>query len=92
MTARGRVSILPLAVVAGLLAGCGGSPSTLSPTSLEDPARAERARRQIEEVEQANREAEARFFRQARAAEIMPELEPRPEADSSTNDVTVASH
>lgn len=81
-----RKRLTSLAVVLLALAGCQGPPSTLSPTTLEDPQRAIRAAREAAEVERANREAEARVFRQSRARLSVPE--PADDSDVSTRDVT----
>jgi hypothetical protein len=65
------------AVAAGmLLAGCEPSPGNRSPNALDEPERAARAKAQAEAVEQANREAEAAFYRSLRV-----EAEPAIEAE-----------
>lgn len=53
------------------LAGCGGGADepARSPTAAEDPARAEQARKEDEEMARKNREAEAAFARGAPAPE-----------------------
>ncbi|WP_169975708.1 hypothetical protein [Tautonia rosea] len=57
-----------------LLVGCEPSPSNRSPSAQDNPERAARARAQMEAVEQANREAEAAFYRSLRV-ETVPEFE-----------------
>lgn len=57
-----------------LLAGCEPSSCNRSPNAQDDPVRAARAQAQMEAVEQANREAEAAFYRSLRI-ETVPEIE-----------------
>ncbi|RUL83186.1 hypothetical protein [Tautonia sociabilis] len=68
------------AMAAGLLlAGCEPPTGNRSPNALDNPERAARARAQAEDVERANREAEAAFYRSLRVA-----AEPEAEDPAST--------
>ncbi len=64
--------------------GCDQHSKNLSPISDKNPERHARAIREVEEVEQVTKQAEADFFRRARLS--APEIEVEPEAAEVQNE------
>lgn len=73
-----------LALVLAGAAGCGSAAVNRSPVATDDPPRFARALQQEERTARENREAEARFYRQARVKSRALTLDTLPMLTSST--------